>query len=132
MRVKFHDIEAEYIPQDRLTTGEVDAVEKVTGLTLQRIRRMSEQCVCEHGRKAHEHKGDDGEVVDDDRSCTECDCGKHQPDLPTKVSTAYVWVSLRRVDMSLKFADILAAPIADLQAVAEPEDDATVDPPAAP
>ena len=75
------------VPQDKMMPSEIDAVERATGLTLQKIRRMGETCVCEHGLKAHTHKDDAGEEDKTDRSCTECDCEQHSGDMPIRVTT---------------------------------------------
>jgi hypothetical protein len=99
------------VSPDKMTPGEVDAIERATGLTFQKIRRMGETCVCEHGMRDHTHKDDAGDVVEDDTSCTVCSCEKHEGDVPTRVNTALMWVSIKRGDMSVKFSDVSNQPM---------------------
>ena len=110
------------VPQDKMMPSEIDAVERATGLTLQKIRRMGETCVCEHGVKAHTHKDDAGEVDEKDTSCTECDCPQHSGDVPMRVTTAFAWVSVKRGDPSVKYADFADAPLSDWEVEGEDED----------
>ena len=112
------------VSQDKMMPSELDAVERVTGLTLQKIRRMGEMCVCEHGVKAHTHRDDSGDQVDD-TSCVECDCDQHQGDVPMRVMTAFAWVSVKRGDPSVKYADFADGPLADWDVE---DDDAEADP----
>jgi hypothetical protein len=106
-RITFRDISAPSVLVNRLTPGEVDAVERATQLTLGKIRRMGSTCVCDHPQTAHLHKGDDGEVRADVTSCDrDCGCEEFAPDLPARFGTALMWVSLKRVEPTLKFADV--------------------------
>jgi len=109
-----------FVPEDKMMPSEIDAVERATGLTLQKIRRMGQTCVCEHGVKAHTHKDAAGEEDTTDRSCEECDCPQHEGDVPTRVSTAFAWISVKRAVPALKYSDFADAPISDW----EVEDDA--------
>jgi hypothetical protein len=112
------------VSQDKMTPGEIDAVERVTGLTLQKIRRMGATCVCDHDVSTHLHKDDDGEQTDD-TSCTECSCVQHSGDVPTRVTTAFMWVSVKRGEPTLKYGDFADAPLSDWNITAEPEDEGT-------
>lgn len=101
------------VSMDKMLPSEIDAVERVTGLTLQKIRRMGETCVCDHGMKAHTHKDDSGDQDTGDTSCAECDCEQHQGDVPMRVNTAFAWVSVKRGDPSVKYTEFADAPISD-------------------
>ncbi len=109
MQITFRGVAYPVIPQDKLTPGEIDAVERATDLTFQKIRRMGDLCVCGHGSSAHRHRDDAGEFTDD-TACTSCDCASHTSDLPTRISTAFMWVSIRRADPAVKFADVSDTP----------------------
>lgn len=121
MKISFRGQTVDFVPQDKMTPGEVDAVERATDLTFQRIRRLGETCVCGHGLAPHRHKDDAGEFTGD-TACTECDCARHISDMPTRISTAYMWVSIKRADPSVKFADVANTPQDELTVVDdEPE-----------
>jgi len=114
MPIQFQGETYPMVAQDKMTPGEIDAVERATGLTFQKIRRMGETCVCDHGVRDHTHLDDQGEQTDD-TSCKVCtDCDQHQPDLPSRISTAFVWVSIKRVNPAVKFSDVSDAPMTEL------------------
>lgn len=117
------------IPEDKMMPSEIDAVERVTGLTLQKIRRMGQTCVCEHGVQAHTHKDAAGERDADDTSCAECDCPQHQGDVPMRVTTAFAWVSVKRGDPSVKYADFADGPLADWEVEGDDDDPDPTQPP---
>jgi hypothetical protein len=121
MKIKFKDLEpTRHISQDKLTPGEIDAIERATGLTLAKIRRMGDTCVCEHPASAHQHK-DDATGDLSNGTCTRCDCPGHEGDVPSRVSTAFIWISLRRAYPTLKFSDVSDVEGSDLSTVAEDE-----------
>lgn len=129
MQVTFKGKTVPFVSQDKMTPGEIDAVERVTDLTLQRIRRLGETCVCGHGLDPHRHKDDAGKFTDD-TSCASCECDQHVPDLPTRISTAFLWIALRRDDPSVKFADVSNVPQDELIFINdEPVDANPTDPP---
>lgn len=110
MPVQYNGTTYPILTQDKLTLGEVAAVERVTGLTLTKIRRLGEKCVCGHGVPDHLRIGEDGEKTLQDTSCKVCDdCGRHEADMPTQVTSAFIWVSVKRGDHEVKFSDIEAA-----------------------
>ena len=109
------------LAQEKMTPGEIDAIERVTGLTFQKIRRMSDTCVCAHGAKVHLHRNGAGDLDPTDTSCGTCDCDEHEPDLPISVGTAVVWVSVRRVIATVQFSDIESVPQDELYADLEPD-----------
>lgn len=111
MPMNYKGKQFDVVSPDKMTPGEVDAIERATGLTFQKIRRMGETCVCDHSMRDHAHKDDAGDVVADDTSCTVCDCPQHEGDVPTRVTTAFMWVSIKRADMSVKFADVADQPM---------------------
>jgi hypothetical protein len=105
MAIKFKGESYPAIDMARLTPGEADAVERVTGLTLPKITRMGETCVCEHGKKAHEHKDAEGNQTDD-TSCADCGCEQHESDLPSRVNTAFMWVGIKRKSPAVTFREV--------------------------
>lgn len=110
MPVQYNGAVYPILTQDKLTLGEVAAVEKVTGLNLTRIRRMGEKCVCDHGPTDHLRVDPESQQMLPDTSCKICeDCRRHEADLPTQVTAAFIWVSIRRGDPSVKFSDVEAA-----------------------
>jgi hypothetical protein len=111
MPINYGGKQYDIVSPDKMTPGEVDAVERATGLTFQKIRRMSDTCVCEHGLRDHTHKDDQGDIDKSDTSCTSCSCEKHEGDVPTRVTTAFMWVSVKRGDMSVKFSDVSDQPM---------------------
>ena len=106
MKITFRGVTTEFVSQDKMTPGEIDAVERATGLTFGKIQRMGQTCVCDHPLDAHRHKDDVTGDVTDVTSCARCACEEFGPDVPSRVSTAFIWVSLRRADLTLKFADV--------------------------
>lgn len=86
---------------ENLTPGEAAAIEGVAGLTFQRIRRIMASCVCDHNATAHRHE--DSET---DASCNECRCDEFEADMPVAVATALSWVAIKRVDRTVKYADV--------------------------
>jgi hypothetical protein len=116
------------IPEEKMMPSEIDAIERATGLTLQKIRRMGATCVCEHGKKAHTHNDDAGEPDTEDTSCTECDCERHAGDVPMRVNTAFAWVSVKRGNPTVRFTDFDNAPISDWEVEEQDDEDPTVPP----
>jgi hypothetical protein len=125
MAIKFHGETYPAIDMGRLTPGETDAIERVTGLTLPKIKRMGSTCVCEHDVKAHTHKGDDGEQTDD-TSCTSCDCDEHESDLPSRVNTAFMWIAIKRKSPTVAFKEVADQAFEDFQGAEEEAADPTV------
>jgi hypothetical protein len=61
--------------------------------------------VCEHGKKAHEHKDAEGNQTDD-TSCADCGCEQHESDLPSRVNTAFMWVGIKRKSPAVTFREV--------------------------
>lgn len=101
------------IAPDKMTPGEIDSVERNTGLTMQKIRRMGETCVCEHQSADHTYKDAAGEIDTSDTSCSRCSCPKHEADVPMRINTAFAYISLRRCLPTLRFDEFADAPFAD-------------------
>lgn len=108
--MKFNGEQFDPIPTDKLTPAEVDAVERVTGMTLPAIRRAGDTCVCGHGSKDHEHKDEQGEQTDD-TACTVCSCPEHSADVRMSVNTAFMWVAIKRTQPTVTFAQVQATPM---------------------
>lgn len=123
MSFSFDGTQFEMIQPDLMTPGEIDAVERVTGLTFQKISRLGQTCVCEHARVVH------AQVAEDAVKCGGCDCDQFEPDMPTRVSSAFTWVSLKRVKPDARFEDIADAPLSTLHIDAESPADPTPPPP---
>lgn len=98
---------------EKMTPGEVDAVERMTGLTLAKIRFRGSQCACDHPIGAHTHKDDEGEVDPSDQTCTvdDCPCDEFSSDVPMSVNTALTWVSVKRVIQDVKFSEVADTPM---------------------
>ena len=107
--LRFRDQDFQQVSMDNLTPGEAAAVEGVTGLTFQKIRRLASLCVCEHSAVDHEDEGDN--------PCKSCGCAEFEADMPVVVSTALVWVSIKRADRSVKFADVSDTPYSQMVVV---------------
>jgi hypothetical protein len=106
---------------EKFTPGETDAIERAVGMSFPKIRRMGDTCVCEHSAKQH-----DAET----RACTLCSCDSHESDMPSRISTAMAWVSVKRGVPTLTFKEFSeGVTVADMYVdePAEPEADA-VDP----
>lgn len=123
---------------ERLTPGEAAAVEGVTGMTFQRIRRLMASCVCDHDARTHMHDDDAAEDAADDSSCNECSCREFEADMPVAVSTALTWMAIKRVDRSVKYAEVAGTSYEDFDFVEDETDegdegelDPTQPPPAA-
>lgn len=120
MPIQFNGESYPVISQDKMTPGEIDAVERATGLTFQRITRLGQTCVCSHGAGFHRHLDGEGQPSDD-TSCSveDCDCEQHEADLPTRVSTAFMWVSIKRGNPAVKYDEVANTPLAELNVTAE-------------
>lgn len=103
------------VAQDKMTPAEIDAVERVSGLTFTKITRLGQTCVCDHSLTVtHLHKDADGTVKRDETSCAACDCDQFWPDLPTRVTTAFVWVSAKRAIPTITYDEVAAIPLDNL------------------
>lgn len=118
MAIRFNGESYPAIDMARLTPGEADAVERVTGLTLNKIKRMGSTCVCEHDVKAHTHKDAAGEQTDD-TSCTSCSCDEHESDLPSRVNTAFIWISIKRKSPAVTYREVADQALEDFNDAAE-------------
>lgn len=128
MPIEFNGKTYPLVSNDKMTPGEIDAVERVTGLTFQKIRYMGSMCVCDHNVGAHTHRDEEGRVTDDSSCLAEgCPCGAHAADLPTRVSTAFVWVAIKRSEPTTTFEQINSASVDELK-ISATDEDAAVDP----
>jgi hypothetical protein len=97
MAIKFRGEKYAELDFNKITPGEVGALEKQVGMVFPKIRRAAEVCVCDHGRNDHLHKDDATGEPTDDTSCVKCEsCDEHLPSLPSDVSTALVWLAIKR------------------------------------
>lgn len=114
--VTFEGKQVPLVPQDKLTPGEAAEVERVTGLTFQKIRFLSQFCVCEHRADLHDA---------DTTACNgdECRCSEFSADMPMQVSTAFMYVSIKRAHHSVTFAQVSDTPFDEID-VDDSEDDA--------
>lgn len=102
------------VPREKMTPGEIDWVERVTGLTYRKIEFLANHCVCEHQMVAHLHyKTVDGEsqVDFDDQSCADpdCRCEDFAGDLPSRVNFAFLLVAAKRHDPTINWDDAMNA-----------------------
>lgn len=96
MRFIVDGVAYEQIEQDRLTWAEIDAMERACGMTMAEVQRKSMTCVCAHYTAAHPN-------TDDGTACIRCDCPEFSADIPTRVTTAGLWVSMKRTSPALTF-----------------------------
>ena len=131
--VKFRGTEAALVQLEKMAPAEVDAVERVTGLTFRKIQFKSKSCACDHSLDAHMHRDDDGELDTTKSDCTQdgCGCDEFEPDLPTIVDTALAWVALKRANPTLSFSEVNAAPLDEFEFTAGGDVDPTGPPPEA-
>jgi hypothetical protein len=112
MSYSINGISFDMVAQDKMTPAEIDAVERVTGLTFTKISRLGQTCVCEHSLTVtHIHKDAEGTVVRENTACVACDCDQFWPDLPTRVTTAFIWVSAKRAIPTITFEEVGAIPL---------------------
>lgn len=131
MEITWQGRSAPVIQQEKMTPGEVGVLERTLAgefgdrtFTFQKLRRMGDSCVCDHNSNAHRHKDADGEFSED-TSCTQCDCDGHEPNVSPLVQVAFMWISLKRVDPSVKWQDVRDAPIADFDVAGDGDEDPT-------
>jgi hypothetical protein len=104
--IEFQGRKVEMVDQNKLTPGEAAEIERVTGLTFQKIRFLSQFCVCECRADLHDAEttacGGDG-----------CRCVEFAADMPSSVSTALMYVSIKRGDHKVTFAQVSDTPFSD-------------------
>lgn len=129
MQITWHDLTAPVIQQEKMTTGEIGAIERELAkdfqdktFTFQKLRRMGDVCVCDHKSVDHRRNDDSGEISDD-TSCARCDCDAHEPNVSPLVQVAFMWASLKRSDPSLKWSDVRDSPLADFDVTPDGEAD---------
>lgn len=120
---------------DKLTTGEADAIERVIGMTIAKLNRVRQRCVCDHQVKLHQHLNVEGEVDESDSSCGvgDCDCDEFESDVSTLVGAALTWVAIKRVLPTTTFAELQASTGDEFEVLddKEPDPDPTEPPPEA-
>ena len=112
------------LDMEKITPAEVDAMERLTGMTFSKMQYRRSICVCEHGERRHINKDAAGDVVEDDTSCSECGCEEFDSDLPQKAAMAPIWLSVKRQHPTVTYDDVAAVPYADLR-VEDTEPDPT-------
>jgi hypothetical protein len=122
MAIKFRGETYGELDFAKITPAEVSAIEKQVRMSWPKIKRAMQTCVCEHGKQAHERKDDQGELTDV-TSCTSCACEELEPDIPSEVSTAMLWVSVKRHVPTVTFREVADTPYADLAADDEPAEE---------
>lgn len=84
------------LEQDRLTFAEIDAMERACGMTMAEVQRKAMTCVCAHYTAAHPKTADG-------LACRICDCPEFSSVVPSRVTTAGLWVSMKRSNPTLTF-----------------------------
>lgn len=122
--VTFNGVTTPVLTLDKMGLAEVSAVEKVTGLNMPMIRRMSAGCVCSHDVQEHVRYDDDDNLTAD-TSCKICKrkCDSFEADIPTLIRTAFTWVSIKRVEPTVKFSDVADAVGDDAPTISYIDDD---------
>lgn len=129
MLVTWQGRSAPIASQDKMTPGEVGAVERELAkefgdktFTFQKLRRMGDLCVCDHKSADHRHKDEAGDPIWDDTSCARCDCEEHEANVSPLVQIAFMWISLRRAHPTVKWSDVRDAPLTDFEIVQDADD----------
>lgn len=128
------------VPREKMTPGEIDWVERSTGLTYKKIQFLAKRCVCEHDDNTHLHftkatAKKPAELLLDDLSCTAADCGcdRFEADMPSRCGFAFLAIAAKRHDPSLSWDDVMQTPQDEWtyeSDVAEESPDPTEQPPA--
>lgn len=115
MGIKFRGEKYDALDFNRITPGEVGALEKQLQMEFPLIQRALKTCVCGHLREDHVHKDDQAEVTDD-TACVKCDgsCPEFAAKIPSGFSTALVWMAIKRRNPTLSFKDVADTPYEDL------------------
>lgn len=103
MRFRVNDIEFALLTEDDLMWAEADAVERVTGLTMAEIGARGQVCGC--GDRMAAHKPVDPEDLGQGFLCS-CGCDQPMPNLPSTVTQALLWVSMKRASPELTFRQV--------------------------
>lgn len=96
------------VPVSEMSPGEIDHVEKITGLSYARLERLAKTCVCEHNVARHLHF--EGDKPTDQTNCKDCDCESFASDQPVRATFAYLWIALKRVKPEITFEDVENTP----------------------
>jgi hypothetical protein len=125
MAIKFRGEKYDDLDFNKITPGEVGALEKQVGMVFPKIRRAIDMCVCDHGREDHAHKDDATGEPSDDTSCVKCEsCAEHLPSLPSGVNTALVWLAIKRHVPTVTYREVADTPydeLTDDEPAQEPE-----------
>lgn len=116
MGIKFRGEKYATLDFEKITPGEVGALEKQLGMEFPVLQRALRACVCGHPRDRHEHKDDAGELTDD-TSCVKCEdesCPEFSAKIPSTFSTALVWLAIKRRIPTLTFKEIADTPYDEL------------------
>lgn len=103
-----------------ISPDEADKLERVVGMTLAKINRASQRCVCDHTATDHQHTDDDGNTTDD-ITCKACDCDTFEADMPAIVTTALMWLAIRRKDPQVTYRDIAGTAFDGFEFVEDPD-----------
>lgn len=116
MPFHFKGQEFEAVAREKMTPGEIDAVERYTGYTYKRISFMANRCVCEHPAQSHLHyeatNDGDARLDANNQSCGEdkCPCLAFDPDLPALIQYAFLYVAAKRADPGTSWDEIRDLP----------------------
>jgi hypothetical protein len=114
MGIKFRGEKYDNLDFDKITPGEVGALEKQLQMEFPVIQFALKSCVCGHQRDAHLHKDDNAELTDD-TSCTKCElCSDFSAKIPSSFSTALVWMAVKRRIPTVTYKEIADTPYDEL------------------
>lgn len=124
MKLRQGDLEFQLLSEEDLMWAEADAVERVTGMTMAEIGAKGQVCGC--GHRIAQHKPVDPDAEEKTFVCVECQCDQPLPNLPSMVTQALLWVSMKRASPELSFSQTGQFAMADLTTV---KDEDPPDPP---
>lgn len=132
MRLRSGETEFNVLGEDDLMWVEADMVERVTGMTMVEIGARGQVCGCQHRLSQHRpvNADDDADLV-----CESCGCDQPQPNVPSVVAQAMLWVSMKRAQPEMSFKDMGLLPAGSFELVEGTPDpteavDSTADEPA--
>lgn len=118
MKFTSNDVTYDLLDESRLTWAEADAIERVTGLSFSSIQSSARMCGCNHGHR--DHQDSTTKAIGE---CRVCACEGFMPSTPTLATVAMLWVSMKRNDPTLKFADVQAREVGSFSFLPDEEDE---------
>lgn len=100
------------VPLLKLSPSEIDQVERLTGISYQKLTRQLQTCVCEHFLGDHVHFDKDGKADRDNTACKSevCNCPMFSGDVSSRANFAMLFIAYKRHKPDARFEDVESVP----------------------